>query len=88
MARILGEIHAAHVIHKDLNPSNILYNPASDTLKIIDFGISTLLPRENPIFESPHALEGTLPYISPEQTGRMNRVVDFRTDFYSLGATL
>ena len=56
-------------------------------LKIIDFGISTQLSRENPTLKSPNFLEGTLPYISPEQTGRMNRGLDYRTDFYSLGIT-
>ncbi|NOT53998.1 MAG: AAA family ATPase, partial [Deltaproteobacteria bacterium] len=57
-------------------------------LKLIDFGIATLLNRENPLFHLPTGLEGTLAYLSPEQTGRMNRMVDYRTDFYSLGVTL
>ena len=83
----LGQIHAANIIHKDINPSNIVYNPATEELKIIDFGISSILSRENPIICNPNILEGTLGYISPEQTGRMNRLVDYRSDFYSLGAT-
>jgi predicted ATPase/signal transduction histidine kinase/tRNA A-37 threonylcarbamoyl transferase component Bud32 len=83
----LGHIHAAQVIHKDINPSNIVLNPATGVVKIIDFGISTQLSRENPTFKNPHILEGTLAYISPEQTGRMNRFLDYRTDFYSLGVT-
>lgn len=83
----LSEIHLADLIHKDINPANIAYNPASGQLKIIDFGISTVLPRVNPTLKSPEFLEGTLPYISPEQTGRMNRSLDYRTDLYSLGAT-
>jgi predicted ATPase/signal transduction histidine kinase/GAF domain-containing protein/tRNA A-37 threonylcarbamoyl transferase component Bud32 len=83
----LGQIHAANIIHKDINPSNIVYNPATEELKIIDFGISSVLSRENPIICNPSILEGTLAYISPEQTGRMNRLVDYRSDFYSLGAT-
>ncbi len=87
ISEALGEIHAANVIHKDINPSNIILNPATGQVKIIDFGISTVLPRENPILKSPNQLEGTLAYISPEQTGRMNRVIDYRTDFYSLGVT-
>ena len=82
---ILGQIHERDIIHKDLNPSNIVYNPKTDTLKIIDFGISTRLSRENPVIENPDRLEGTLAYMSPEQTGRMNRVIDYRTDYYSLG---
>jgi len=84
---ILGRIHAANVIHKDINPANILLNPQSRQVKLIDFGNSTVLSRENPSIRSPNVLEGTLPYLSPEQTGRMNRALDYRTDFYSLGAT-
>jgi serine/threonine protein kinase len=87
ITEILGEIHAANVIHKDINPSNIILNPNSGQLKIIDFGISTILPRENPALKNPNQLEGTLPYLSPEQTGRMNRALDYRSDFYSLGVT-
>ena len=83
----LREIHTANLIHKDINPSNIVYNPETKELKIIDFGISTVLPKENRTLKNPQILEGTLAYISPEQTGRMNRSLDYRTDFYSLGAT-
>ncbi len=84
----LAQIHAAQVIHKDINPSNIVFNPVTKQLKIIDFGISTKLGSEHTGLSSPNALEGTLAYISPEQTGRMNRSLDYRTDFYSLGITL
>jgi serine/threonine protein kinase len=83
----LGEIHAANIIHKDIKPSNIFFNPENRKVKIIDFGISTVLTRENPTIKNPNVLEGTLAYMSPEQTGRMNRSLDYRTDFYSLGAT-
>ena len=83
----LGQIHAANIIHKDINPSNIVLNPETNEVKIIDFGISTILTRENPTLKHPNVLEGTLAYISPEQTGRMNRSLDYRTDFYSLGVT-
>jgi len=83
----LGKIHRANIIHKDINPSNIVYNPQTKHLKIIDFGISTQLSRETPILKNPGVLEGTLAYISPEQTGRMNRTLDYRADFYSLGVT-
>ncbi|MGK7949248.1 MAG: AAA family ATPase [Xenococcaceae cyanobacterium] len=83
----LGQIHAANIIHKDINPANIVLNPTTGQLKIIDFGIATILKRENPSLKSPSFLEGTLAYISPEQTGRMNRSLDYRTDFYSLGVT-
>ncbi len=83
----LGQIHAQNIIHKDINPSNIIFNPSTQELKIIDFGISSQLSRENPTLKNPNFLEGTLAYISPEQTGRMNRSLDYRTDFYSLGIT-
>ncbi|MEG4577432.1 AAA family ATPase [Microcoleus sp. N3A4] len=84
---ILGQIHSANIIHKDINPSNIVFNPATGEIKLIDFGISTQLTRETPSLKNPNVLEGTLAYISPEQTGRMNRTLDYRTDFYSLGVT-
>ncbi|MEG4279966.1 AAA family ATPase [Microcoleus sp. MON1_C1] len=84
---ILGQIHSANIIHKDINPSNIIINPKTGQVKIIDFGISTVLSIENPTLKSPNVLEGTLAYIAPEQTGRMNRAIDYRADFYSLGAT-
>ncbi|NET28492.1 AAA family ATPase [Okeania sp. SIO1I7] len=83
----LAEIHKLHIIHKDINPANIVFNPKTKELKIIDFGISTQLSHENPTLKSANVLEGTLGYISPEQTGRMNRSLDYRTDFYSLGVT-
>jgi PAS domain S-box-containing protein len=83
----LGKIHAAHVIHKDINPGNIVFNPKTGVVKIIDFGIATRFSRTNPTFKSLHLLEGTPAYLSLEQTGRMNRMLDYRTDFYSLGAT-
>jgi serine/threonine protein kinase len=84
---ILGKIHAAHVIHKDINPGNIVLNLDTGVVKIIDFGIATQFSCTNPTFKSPHVLEGTLAYLSPEQTGRMNRSIDYRIDFYSLGVT-
>jgi predicted ATPase/signal transduction histidine kinase/GAF domain-containing protein/tRNA A-37 threonylcarbamoyl transferase component Bud32 len=83
----LGKIHAANVIHKDINPGNIVLNPNTGVVKIIDFGIATQFSRTNPTFKSLHVLEGTLAYLSPEQSGRMNRSIDYRTDFYSLGVT-
>ncbi|WP_017315697.1 trifunctional serine/threonine-protein kinase/ATP-binding protein/sensor histidine kinase [Mastigocladopsis repens] len=83
----LSYIHAANIIHKDINPSNIVLNPETGLLKIIDFGIATVLTRENPTFKNPNVIEGTLAYMSPEQIGRMNRTLDYRTDFYSLGVT-
>ncbi len=88
IAGIMGELHATNIIHKDINPGNIVFNHETDELKIIDFGIASILPRENPTLQNPEQLEGTLAYISPEQTGRMNRSLDYRTDIYSLGVTL
>jgi len=87
IAETLGRIHQSNVIHKDINPSNIVFNSQTGELKIIDFGLSTILSRESTALKSPNVLEGTLAYISPEQTGRMNRAIDYRTDFYSLGVT-
>ncbi|MFN6482424.1 MULTISPECIES: AAA family ATPase [unclassified Nostoc] len=75
------------VIHKDIKPANILINPETREVKLIDFSIASLLPRETQSLISPNVLEGTLGYLSPEQTGRMNRGIDYRTDFYSLGVT-
>ncbi len=83
----LGQIHLANIIHKDINPTNLIFNSTTWQLKITDFGIATLLPREEPSFKNPERLEGTLAYMSPEQTGRMNRAIDYRTDFYALGVT-
>ncbi|MGB7439886.1 MAG: AAA family ATPase, partial [Coleofasciculaceae cyanobacterium] len=87
ISAILAEIHAAKIIHKDINPSNIVLNPTNGVVKIIDFGICSVLSQENPTWSNLNLLEGTLAYISPEQTGRMNRAIDYRSDFYSLGVT-
>ncbi|MCW6053588.1 AAA family ATPase [Lyngbya sp. CCAP 1446/10] len=85
--QILEGLYRHRIIHKDIKPQNILINPHTKEIKIIDFSISSLLPRENQEITSPNVLEGTLMYMSPEQTGRMNRGIDYRTDFYSLGIT-
>ncbi len=87
IAETLAEIHSRNIIHKDINPSNIILNLETEQVKIIDFGISSIFTKETPALKNPEVLEGTLAYISPEQTGRMNRSLDYRTDFYSLGAT-
>lgn len=87
LAEGLGHIHQREIIHKDLNPANMIYNPVTRQIKITDFGIAALFSRENPALASPSILQGTMPYISPEQTGRMNRPLDYRSDFYSLGIT-
>jgi len=85
---ILHYLYQNRVIHKDIKPANILINPDTKQVKLIDFSISSLLPRETQEIQNPNVLEGTLAYLSPEQTGRMNRGIDYRSDFYSLGVTL
>ena len=84
---ILHQLHQRRVIHKDIKPANILIHPDTKQIKLIDFSIASLLPRETQEIQSPNGLEGTLAYLSPEQTGRMNRGIDYRSDFYSLGVT-
>jgi predicted ATPase/signal transduction histidine kinase/FixJ family two-component response regulator/tRNA A-37 threonylcarbamoyl transferase component Bud32 len=87
LAKSLGEIHQNQIIHKDIKPHNIIIHPETYQVKITDFSISSRLVRENASPSYPNLLEGTLAYISPEQTGRMNRAIDYRSDFYSLGVT-
>lgn len=84
---ILQGLQHNRVIHKDIKPANILIHPETKQVQLIDFSIASLLPRETQEIKSPNVLEGTLAYISPEQTGRMNRGIDYRSDFYSLGVT-
>lgn len=87
IASALGQIHHRRVIHKDVNPSNIVIDGCGH-VRLLDFNISTRLPREIQSIWTPNLLEGTLTHISPEQTGRMNRAIDYRTDLYSFGVTL
>ncbi len=87
LCNILDILYRHRIIHKDIKPANILINPETKQIKLIDFSIASLLPRETQTLISANVLEGTLAYISPEQTGRMNRGIDYRTDFYSLGVT-
>lgn len=83
----VGLIHEKHIIHKDINPSNIVFNPKTKQVNLIDFSLADEVPERSIALKPPMLLEGTIEYISPEQTGRMNRTVDYRTDFYSLGVT-
>lgn len=83
----LASLHQHHIIHKDIKPANIIINPQTGQVKLTDFSIASRLNKETPQFTNPNQLEGTLAYMSPEQTGRMNRAVDYRSDFYSLGVT-
>jgi serine/threonine protein kinase len=78
----LGQIHQQNIIHKDLSCGNILYNESNGTCMIIDFGLASVLSSEN---KKNNILTGTIGYISPEQTGRSNKKLDYRTDLYSLG---
>ena len=88
LVSIVGELHRVNIIHKDINPTNVVYCSETDTLKIIDFDIAGIFSREDPFPRDPARVHGTLPYISPEQTGRTNRLLDYRTDYYALGVTL
>jgi PAS domain S-box-containing protein len=85
---ILSAIHQRQIIHKNLTSRHILVNVATDTVTLIGFGLASNIDIHAQYTSHPQALEGTLAYISPEQTGRMNRVIDYRTDFYSLGVIL
>ncbi|MGF1487492.1 MAG: AAA family ATPase, partial [Prochloraceae cyanobacterium] len=83
----LSEIHQSNIIHKDINPSNIVYNSNTEQLKVIDFGISADLYSQVSFIKDRSIIEVTFAYISPEQTGKINHYLDYRTDFYSLGVT-
>lgn len=88
LAGTLHAIHRRHVIHKDIKPRNVMIDEATLSPRLIDFGIAARLAQETQEASAPEVLEGTLAYIAPEQTGRMNRPVDRRSDLYALGVTL
>ena len=83
----VARLHQHNIIHKDIQPCNILVNIQTSQALFIDLSLASRLPVENQTVRHPELLEGNLAYISPEQTGRMNRALDYRTDFYSLGVT-
>jgi predicted ATPase/signal transduction histidine kinase len=87
LAAGLGELHRQGLIHKDIKPAHILVDPVTDKVWFTGFGIASQLPREHQILEPPEVIAGTLAYMAPEQTGRMNRSIDSRSDLYSLGIT-
>lgn len=87
IAEVLGQIHERNIIHQNLNPANILFDSNSGKIKIIDFGMAIEMSGDRIPMQTNRNFDETLAYISPEQTGRMNRVLDYRTDFYSLGIT-
>ena len=88
MARTLGALHEMDIVHKDVTPQNMLVDPQTWELRLIDFGLCSELSRERPSGAMAARLEGSLPYMSPEQTGRLRRDLDWRSDYYSLGVTL
>src|SRR5580700_6320085 len=83
----VGQLHARGVIHKDIKPANVLVDPATGRIHLTGFGIASRLPRERQPPEPPEFIAGTLAYMAPEQTGRVNRSIDSRSDLYSLGVT-
>jgi PAS domain S-box-containing protein len=87
LAAALGELHQQCLIHKNIKPATILVNSASGAVWLTGFGIASRLPRERQLAEPPEVIAGTLAYMAPEQTGRMNRSIDSRSDLYSLGVT-
>jgi PAS domain S-box-containing protein len=88
IATALGEVHNRGLVHKDIKPANILVNSAGEQVWLTGFGIASRLSRERQAPEPPETIAGTLAYMAPEQTGRMNRSIDSRSDLYSLGITL
>ena len=88
LSTAIGHLHQRGVIHKDIKPANVLVNPVTGQCWLMGFGIASRLPRERQSPEPPEFVAGTLAYMAPEQTGRMNRSIDSRSDLYSLGITL
>src|SRR6202163_1363737 len=87
LAGALRRVHARGLIHKDIKPANILVDAPSGGVWLTGFGIASRLPREHQAPAPPEVIAGTLAYMAPEQTGRMNRSVDSRSDLYALGVT-
>src|SRR6185295_11103356 len=88
LAGALGGVHRRGIIHKDVKPANVLVNAATGQAWVTGFGIASRLPRERHTPDPPETIAGTLAYMAPEQTGRMNRLIDCRSDLYALGVTL
>ena len=83
----VARLHQSGLVHKDIKASNILIDARSGEVRLTGFGIATRLPRERRTLDPPELIEGTLSHMAPEQTGRMNRSIDSRSDLYSLGIT-
>jgi PAS domain S-box-containing protein len=88
LAAAVRHLHQRNLIHKDLKPENILVDMRNGAVRLTGFGIASRLPREHQVPQPPETIAGTLAYMAPEQTGRMNRSVDSRSDLYALGVTL
>ena len=88
LATAISQLHQRGIIHKDIKPANVLVNSATGQAWLTGFGIASQLPRERQSPKPPEFIAGTLAYMAPEQTGRMNRSIDSRSDLYSLGVTL
>ncbi len=88
LSAALGRVHQKGLIHKDIKPANALVNPTTGRVWLMGFGIASRLQRERQSPDPPEILAGALAYMAPEQTGRMNRSIDSRSDLYSLGVTL
>ena len=88
VSQAIVQLHNQKIIHKNIKSANIIINSQTNQIKLTDFSIASQMGSETTRIITPNQLEGTLAYISPEQTGRMNRPIDYRTDFYSLGVTL
>ena len=87
LAAAIGQVHRRGLIHKDIRPANVLVD-AGGHVRLTGFGLATRLPRERQVPVPPEFIVGTLAYMAPEQTGRMNRSVDARSDLYAVGVTL
>ena len=88
LSQAIGQLHTSGIIHKDIRPANILVAPGIGRCWLMGFGFASRLPRERQSPEAPEIVAGTFAYMAPEQTGRMNRSIDFRTDLYAFGVTL
>ena len=88
LSNVIDRLHQRGLIHKDIKPANVLVNSGSGRCWLKGFGIASRLPRERQSAEAPELVSGTLAYMAPEQTGRMNRSIDSRSDLYSFGVTL
>jgi predicted ATPase/signal transduction histidine kinase len=88
LSSAIGHLHQRGIVHKDIKPANVLVNSVTGQCWLTGFGIASRLPRERQSAEPPEFIAGTLAYMAPEQTGRMNRSIDSRSDLYALGVTL